>query len=851
MRQPCLFAILLCGASLCPPLAAQQLPLAVPFMAPGTSGYNAAIPTPEDVIGHVVGERHTRPDQVVRYFEAVAASSPRVTVAEHGQTYEGRPLVHAIVTRPGRDLEAARLANQRLSDAPGGVRDAELDGLPVVAYMGYSVHGDEASGTEAALLLLYHLAAGQGPAIDDVLDNVVVIIDPMLNPDGRSRFVDWVNANRGGSGSYASLDPQDREHNQPWPRGRTNHYLFDLNRDWLPMQHLESQARMALWHDWRPQLTTDFHEMGGNSTYFFQPGIPSRNNPNTPELNYALTARLAAHHARALDRIGELYYSKEDFDDFYYGKGSTYPDIQGSVGILFEQASSRALAAETVNGRLDYAATVRNQFATSLSSLAGAVDMRLDLLRFMRDFYAGAPSFASRAATRAYVFDASGDPRLAADFVAMLGRSRIRVHELAEVVEAGGRRFEPGRDLVVPVDQPQAHLVNAVMERVLTFPDSLFYDVSTWTLPLAFGLEYAELARAPRLGEAVTALPAGGRLHGGRATYAYVIPWGLTAAPRALYRLQAAGARVRLMKDAFEATVGNGTHHFERGAIVVPVSQHDVTAETIHRLVMEGVEDGVDAYALASGLAVTGPDLGSSGARVLVQPSVALLAGEGTHVTGVGEVWHLLNERVGMPVSLVDLTALGTADLRRYTTIIMAERPTRQPGASELASLRSWVRGGGVLVAVGGAAGWAAGAELLDIEQREASSDTLEVPFEDVRPVRGAELIGGAIFEVVLDRSHPLAFGYPERVPVFKQGTQAFELSLAPGTTVGRYPEQPLISGYASAANLERISEGSAMVAQRQGRGAVVMTDFRPAFRAFWRGSEGLLLNAIFFGATF
>ncbi len=349
---------------------AQQVPLATPMHVEGVT-YDPAVPRPDEILGYVVGTRHTEPHRVVEYFFAIARASDRVTVAEHGQTHEGRRLIHAVITSPRNHdrLESIRDANRRLSDDPAGVSPAELGAMPAIVFLGYSVHGNEASGTEAALLTLYHLAAGSGPAVDAILDSLVVVIDPMLNPDGRDRFVDWVNRNRG---EVHTTDSQDREHREPWPGGRTNHYWFDLNRDWLPARQPESRARLRLFHEWRPQLMTDFHEMGSDATYFFQPGVPSRTHPNTPERNQEITREIAAYHARALDRLGQLYFTEEVFDDFYYGKGASYPDVNGAVGILFEQASSRSLESETENGPLSYAITVRNQFATSLSTLAAA-----------------------------------------------------------------------------------------------------------------------------------------------------------------------------------------------------------------------------------------------------------------------------------------------------------------------------------------------------------------------------------------------------------------------------------------------------------------------------------------------
>ncbi|MEP0548979.1 MAG: M14 family metallopeptidase [Rhodothermales bacterium] len=843
---------LLASLLLTPAASAQQLPLAADFTAPGVTGYDSTIPTPEEVIGHVIGTRHTRPEQVVRYVEAVAAASPRVTLGEHGRTWEGRPLIHAIVAAPGTDLDAARRANVQLSDAPGSVSDAALGAQPVVAYMGYSVHGNEASGTEAALLLLYHLAAGQGPAVEDVLDNAVVLIDPMLNPDGRDRFVDWVNGNRGGTEGLPSLDGQDREHDEPWPGGRTNHYLFDLNRDWLLMQHPESQGRMALWHSWRPQLSTDFHEMGGDATFFFQPGIPSRNNPNTPAATFDLTGEIATYHARALDRIGSLYYSSESFDDFYYGKGSTYPDVNGGVGILFEQASSRALAAETANGRLDYGATVRNQFATSLSSLEAAVAMRVKLLQHQRDFYAGASDFARAADVRGYVFGLDGDRARAEAFAALLARHRVRAHDLARSVEVDGDRFEPGAAFVVPVDQPQARLIKAMMERVTTFEDSLFYDVSTWTLPLAFGVRHAELSRDPGalLGAEWTPSQREGRQAGGRAGYAYLIPWGQTFAPRTLARLQRAGVRVRLAKDPFEAAVGGARQRFERGTLVVPVEQGDAEAETVHALVAAATQDHVEVFALGGGLTPSGPDLGSGSVPVLTMPRVALLSGEGTDSYSVGQAWHLLTERAGLPVSLLDITKLSRADLGRYTVLAVVGSVR---GLDEVAAetLKTWVRSGGTLIVTEGAAGVAAERGLIELDKREADEDSTLRPYAEVSDARGAQVIGGSIFEATLDTSHPLAFGQGERVALFKNNTVLFDPSAKAGTNVAVYTEAPLLSGYISAPNLERLGGAAAIVGQRLGRGRVVAFDFDPNFRAFWWGTQGLFLNAVFFGGAF
>ena len=607
---------------------AQDLPFAMEVRVPGVESYDPAIPRPESVIGHVVGDTHTRSHLVADYYRAVADASDRVVVSRHGATYEGRHLYHAVVTSPANQarLEEIRRANHQLSDAPGEVSNAMIETMPVVVHMGYGVHGNEASGPEAAMLVLYHLAAGNGPAVDGLLDRAVIIMDPNYNPDGRDRFVNWVNANRG---RVATRDGQDREHAEPWPGGRTNHYWFDLNRDWLVAQHPSSKGRVGLFHHWRAQVLTDVHEMGSNATYFFQPGIPSRNNPNTPERTFELTAALAEHHAEWLDRHGALYYSRETFDDFFYGKGSTFPDVNGAIGILFEQASSRALERMTNDGVLTFPFTIRNQVATSMSTLAGSLALRTELLTHQRDFYASAPAAARRNPVKAYVLDLGGTRTRTQALLQMLLRHRIRVYELAKTVQAdrtvlAGRTeqvpadgtFRAGESVIIPMDQPQTRLIKASMEQVTTFTDSLFYDVSAWTLPLAMGVPSGELRSysADLAGAEISeAAFDGGELIGGHGSYAYLMEWDRYFAPRALYRIQDAGLRPRLARQPFSVAVGGpdgsggaggqvgpaGTgstggptsteRTFDRGTIIIPVAQRDA-ASTVTTAAGAGVD---------------------------------------------------------------------------------------------------------------------------------------------------------------------------------------------------------------------------------------------------------------------
>lgn len=843
--------VLAAPAVLAPRAHAQvALPIVPALAAPDGVTYDPAVPTPEAVLGVPLGMRHARPDELVQYLRMLDAISDRVTVVEHGRTYEGRPLVHAVVTSPANHarLDDIRQQHLRLSDDAASVSDAEIARMPVVAYFGYSVHGNEASGADASLGALYHLVAGRGPGIDRLLENTVVLLDPSMNPDGRGRFVSWIDRY---AGANPSADPQDLEHTEAWPGGRGNHYWFDLNRDWLPLVHPESAARVAVFHRWRPNLLLDWHEMGGEATYFFQPGVASRVNPSTPAENQALTARIAAFHGRALDRIGSLYYTGEGFDDFYYGKGSTFPDAQGAVGILFEQASSRSRVVDTENnGRLTYGFTVRNQLVTSLSTMEALVAMREDLLRHTRDTYRGASAFARSQGVGAYVF--GGEASRAGMLADLLRAHRIRVYRLGETVSAEGQTFRAGAAFAVPADQPQARLVRGLMERPTTFTDSLFYDISAWTYPLAYGLSFAETSGV-RLGAEVTASAAPvGRVVGG-GSVGYAIPWGRFHAARALYWLQDKGVRVRLTASPFDAQTAEGRRTFGRGTLVVTAGHQGVPADSL-RGWMETVarRDGLDVYGLSSGLALSGADLGSIGSNVLRKPVVALVVGEGTQSLPAGEMWHLLSERARLPVSLVEARRLVSLDLSRYTTLVMTGGS--YPGVSAEA-LRAWMQRGGRLVATGQGAAWAVRSGLATgVEAKNAPStdSTLRtLPYAQLRDARGAEEIAGAMFEARVDTTHPVGYGLPSRLVFFRDDNAFFRPPSAPGQAVASYTASPRVAGYLPRRFARSAAGSAAVVAQRVGQGSAVLIFDTPTFRGFWLGTSQLALNAVFFGGSF
>lgn len=832
-----------------------QIPLT--YYLPSTVQYDPQIPTPQSFFRFQVGEWHLNPDQIHSYMRALDAASDRVSVEEFGRTYEDRPMLLVTITSPENHRNIATIKQQRrqLSD-PSKSAGLNLESMPVVVWMGYSVHGNEPSGSNASVLVAYHLAAAQGAEIEKQLRETVVLLNPSINPDGLNRFATWANMHKG---KVPVANPASREHNEVWPGGRTNHYWFDLNRDWMPLQHPESRGRLAKYYEWMPNLLTDHHEMGTNNTFFFQPGVPARNNPLVPGKVIELTNGIARYHAEALDRIGSLYYSEEGFDDFYIGKGSSYPDITGAVGILFEQGSSRGHLQESIHGDISFPFTIRNQFTTSLSTLTAAQAMRKELLSHQREFFSSAVREAERSTVKAYLFG-SPDARRNEHLVEILRGHQIQVFELARSSRLEGKTFEVGKAFVVPTHQPQYRLVTSLFERRTSFEDSLFYDVSTWTLPLAFNLSLIELKSLDHslLGKEVTQpVFSSGTVSGGRSSYAYVFEWHPYYAPRALYRLLKAGVRAKVATRPFENLTADGRKTFDYGTILVPVGIQPEKADTIFRLLdYASREDAVHVYALRSGLSQSGIDLGSPSFQPLELPTIALLVGPGVSFTDAGEVWHLLDRRFEIETTLLDLQILSRTNLSRYSVIIMAGGNYGGIDSSGRESLKRWIDNGGVVVATENAVEWLINTKIVSAQLRKVEppkKDTVvqQRPYADEEAARRALDIPGTIFEVRYDRTHPLLFGYQDSQMTIFRGTQIFlEPSTSPYATPVIYTDKPLVSGYFNKRHEKELKGSAAVVVQPSGNGRTILIADNPNFRAFWYGTSKLFLNALFLGSA-
>ena len=804
--------------------------------------YDESIPKPSEIIGHEVGEWHVTHDKLMFYMQTLANTSDRIHLENRGSTFEGRPILLLTITSPNNheNLEQIRLDHVALTE--NGSASVALENMPVVVYQGFSIHGNEPSGANAGLAYAYYLAAAQGPDIEELLDQMVILLDPSYNPDGLQRFAYWANTNKS---IQLNPDNNEREYHEVWPGGRTNHYWFDMNRDWLPVQLPESRARIRTFHQWLPNVLTDHHEMRTNSTFFFQPGEPSRVHPLTPKSNQELTAEIAQYHAKALDNIGSLYYSEENYDDYYYGKGSTFPDVNGGIGILFEQASSRGHAQETENGLLTFPFTIRNQFTTAMSTITAAKNLRVKLLDHQRKFFQDSRLQASINRSKAIVFGDSKDGNRAWHLAEILQRHKIKFHEISRDFSVAGKTYKKGNAYLIPMEQKSHRLIKAMFEKRTTFKDSLFYDISAWTFPLAFNLDHTELRSKANAGQEIKELAAPVGEVSAQSNYAYLFEWHEYYTPKALNKILNKGLRAKVAKSQFSL---EGVA-YDYGTIMIPVQNQVLTPEALYTFLQEVAQDSrIKITAVNTGL-TRGIDLGSNEFDPLKKQKVALLVGRGIRSYDAGEIWHLFDTRYDMKITKIDTDYFERTDLNSYTDIIIPGTSGSRLGTAVADKLKAWVKQGGNLIAYRGAVNWISKNEFTELEFKKDSLVANKVSFEQKGDFQGAQVTGGAIFEAIQDRSHPINFGYKNnRISLFRNTNIYMEPEPDSYDNPLQYTSSPLQSGYISEENLRLIRNSTPFKVRRLGKGRLLLFTDNTNFRAFWYGTNKLLMNAIFFG---
>ncbi|MHA7128339.1 M14 family zinc carboxypeptidase [Algoriphagus namhaensis] len=812
--------------------------------------FDPSIPSPSEFLGYEIGTWHTRYDLIVKYFEKLDALSPMASLSVIGQTHEQRPKVILTIAQADHiaNLEEIRLKQVQLADPSAPKPD--VSSMPAIVHLGYGVHGNEPSSAEAAMLTAYWLLASESELAQNLRANAVVHLDPTVNPDGRDRHSLWANSNKG---FPPVADPLDREHNEAWPGGRTNHYWFDLNRDWLPLAHPESQSKIEWYHTWYPNVTTDFHEMGTNSTYFFEPTKPfGSENPVVPRKNYEdINVRFATYFARYMDEIKSLYWTKEVFDNSYPGYGSTYPDIQGGLGLVFETASSRGHVQDSQRGEITFAFTIRNHVVNSLATLEAALDNRVFMHDYLREFFETAISEAKASSVKQYVFGDAHDPSRNALFVNFLLDHQIEVFENTKDLTAEGVKFEAGQSWIVPTAQPQYRMVRTMFEYVEEFADSVFYDASAWTMAAAYGMPFA--ANVGSQGSEVTSLnlpeydfPAG-------EAYAYLVDWSDFYAPKFLYQVQKAGIHVEQVELPFTAQTQEGAVDFPAGTLMIPMGFQSKSAAEVRTLLQQlAAKTHQKVYATQTGLNLQGIDLGSNSVSALKQPKVLMPVGDGVSSYDAGAIWYLLDSQLGMPISKVNTDDLGRINLFDYDKVILASGNYSGLSENFVEHFKDWISRGGTVISSGSASLWLQRQGITKekpVELEEKLAEPEQLPFADRRAFEGAKAVGGSIYTAKLDLTHPIAFGYQrENLPVYRNTSIFIQPSADKYLTPIRYTSDPYLGGYISDENLEKLKQSASVVISPSGRGRVIHFFDNPVFRGTWFGTNKLLFNALFFG---
>ena len=802
--------------------------------------FDPKIPKPSSFLlgENEVGSSHVSHDRLVQYMYALANSSPRILIEDRGKTYEGRPLLLLTVSSKENLNKINQIRENHISFTDGNIKK-QSHKRPIIIYQGYSIHGNEPSGSNAALLYAYYLAASNNPKLINQLNNSIILLDPSFNPDGLQRFAHWANTNKS---LYLNSDSNDREFSENWPKGRTNHYWFDMNRDWLPVQLPESNVRIETFHKWYPNVLTDHHEMGTNSTFFYQPGIPSRVNPLTPKKNQILTAKIGEYHEKKLSEIGSLFYSEEDYDDFYYGKGSTFPDINGGIGILFEQGSSRGHLQESINGEISFPFTIKNQLMTSLSTLDASIGLKTELLDYQYDFFVNSIKIANKNKNNYTIVGDKKDKSKLFHFYEILKKHKIEIKKLKKNRIVNGIEFEQENSFLIPKNQKNSRLINAMLENRTKFKDSLFYDVSAWSFLHSFDLEYSDLILKEETNSFNFNKPKGKIIS--KSDYAYLFSWDDYYTPKALYKLLKNNLRVKVATEKFEIN----DNEFDYGTILIPLKNQTKSIEEINRILDEITSfSGINFYGINSSK-TTGIDLGSNSFKNINIPKIGLIVGDGVTSYDAGEIWHLLDTRYEIPVTKIKSSSLSKIDLGKYNTMIFVNG-THNYNKSTVKSLKNWVENGGNLIGFRNTIKWLNKNDFISVNLKVNKPEVKNINYINKSKFYGAQLTSGAIFNTSLDLSHPINYGfYKNNLSIFRNTNIYIENdSLSFNNPIKYTKRNTLISGYISKENYKSIKDSRPFVNFKIKKGNINIFSDNTNFRGFWYGTNKLMMNAIFF----
>lgn len=811
------------------------------YFLPTNEKYNDGIPKPKEILGFNVGDWHINHDKLINYLTKLSESSKRIKIENRGYTYENRPLVLLTITSEKNHSRLEELRKNHINILNKSLSQNNLKKIPAVVYQGFSVHGNEASGSNAAVLLAYYLASSEDEKVLELLDNLIILLDPSLNPDGLQRFSQWVNSQR----SYIkNPDSYEREYNEIWPGGRTNHYWFDLNRDWLTVQLNESKSRILTFNKWLPNILTDHHEMGKDQTFFFQPGIPSSVNSLISKKNQDLTLKISKFHEKELDEIGSLYYSKEDYDDFFLSKGSAYPDINGGIGILFEQASSRGYNQNTENGLLTFPFSIRNQFKTAISTLKAANYLKEELLEYQIEFFNNSKLEGRKKKEKAILFGNQKDISSTFKLVDILKTHNIKIHNLKKDIKINGKKFAIENSFVVPLNQEKFKVIQAIFNKQKKFTDSTFYDVSSWTIPLAFDVNFEKISDINLIGKVIENDKKIIIKNLKKADYAYLFETHGYYYPKALYKLLDYGLRTKVSMKKFK--INNKS--FDYGTIMIPTHNQNLNPNEIHKILSEvSVTSELNIYGTNTGASQEGIDLGSRNFKTIKKPKIGLLVGDGVRSYDAGEIWYIMDRQYNIPITKIDTRILERLNLEKYTHFIFPSF-TGDLSSKTLNKIKSWIEKGGTLILYREAIKWAKRNHLIEIEIIENELIAENVDFVDRTNFKKAQSISGAIFKANLDRTHPINFGIENNsISLFRNTDIFIKPDNESYNNPIKYDKNPLISGYTSKENLKTLSNTVPFKIQSIENGRVIIMTDNTNFRGYWIGTQHFLANMIFY----
>lgn len=807
------------------------------------------VPSPETYLGYKVGTRYTRHHKIVEYFNTVAKARPdMVKIESYGQTNEGRELMLAFVSSPEnmQRLEAIRLNNLRIAGTTKDRAAPIVENAPAIVWLSYNVHGNEPSSSEAALLMIHALLDPSNSTTKEWLKNTVVVIDPCINPDGRDRYVNWFNSV---VGKEMNAEPSSREHAEPWPGGRSNHYNFDLNRDWAWQTQVETQQRLKKYNAWLPQVHVDFHEQGYNEPYYFAPAAEPFHEVITP-WQRDFQVLIGRNNASYFDKNGWLFFTKERFDLLYPSYGDTYPVYNGAIGMTYEQGGHSRGGLAVVNEDGDTLTLVdraTHHFTTGLSTVETASKHQQKLMNEFKKYFDDSRT-GKIGEYKTYVLTSKDQNKLNA-VIKLLDQNGIEWGTVSNKNFSGFNYFtgkqeafaDEGLHIAVSAAQPKAVLAKVLLEPRTVVTDSNTYDITTWSVPYAYGVKgYAIKERLDVSNDwkPTTVTPA-------NASYGLLIPYTSFNSAKVLAELLKQNVKVRFAENPFKY----GTKNYERGTLIVlKTSNASVNWAAITNAAC--IKHNVQADVVETGFMDQGSDMGSPDVKMISSaPKVALLTGEGTSSLGAGEVWHFFDKQLDYPLTLINANDIGRANLKNFNVLIVPDGFIR--ALSEKATsdrLKDFVRSGGKIVALENAVSLMASEWGL---KQKTDKDDEKGEYLDVKKYGDRERsylpnsIPGAIYKMDLDNTHPLGFGYPDFYYTLKQDATLYEF-MKGGWNVGVLKKDAYVTGFAGYKVKSKLKDGMLFGVQDMGGGSVVYLSDNPLFRNFWENGKLLFTNAVF-----